>query len=55
MNLPRAICFNLSKRLVLSRHPGDAGENPSTFDVDMYSQWRESELLKQFADDHRAI
>lgn len=43
-----ALCFNLSKRLVLSRRPGEAGENPATADVISYHNWRAGELRGQF-------
>lgn len=55
MSLSQAICFNLSKRLVLARQPGDAGENPSTFDANVYHEWRVSELQKQFAAHFNAL
>jgi len=48
MSLMSEICFRLSRRLVLARQPGDAGENPATFDAAAYHDWRVSELRGQF-------
>lgn len=50
MNLSRTLCFNLSKRKVLARLPGAAGENPATFDAGDYHRWRVNELQRQFTD-----
>src|SRR5262245_61885140 len=54
MNLSRNLCFNLSKRMVLARRLGEAGENPATFDAGVYHQWRMSELQRQFNDHFEA-
>lgn len=42
------ICFRLSRRRVLSRKTGDAGENAATFDPVAYRAWRSHELRTQF-------
>ncbi len=42
------LCFRLSKRCVLARQTGDAGENAATFDPRAYHQWRAAELRQQF-------
>lgn len=42
------ICFRLSRRMVLARQPGEAGENPASFDANAYHDWRVNELRKQF-------
>ena len=44
----REICFQLSKRRVLTRQPGEAGENVATFDPRAYHEWRAAELREQF-------
>lgn len=44
------ICFRLSRRRVLARSAGDAGQNAATFDADAYRGWRWRELEKQFHD-----
>lgn len=50
MSLSHALCFNLAKRMVLARRPGEAGENPATFEAGVYHHWRMKELQKQFTD-----
>jgi SAM-dependent methyltransferase len=48
------ICFYLSKKRVLSRAIGDAGENPATFEGKSYQAWRSSELFNQFSNNFNA-
>lgn len=48
MSIISDICFYLSKKRVLSRSSGNAGETPSTFDSKSYRAWRASELSSQF-------
>jgi len=48
MKLMGAVCFVLSRRVVLGRKTGAAGENPATFDRTAYQQWRAAELRAQF-------
>jgi SAM-dependent methyltransferase len=50
MSLAQTLCFKLSKRMVLARRLGEAGENPATFDPGVYHGWRVKELQKQFTD-----
>jgi len=50
MRFISTICFEISKRLILKRQTGDAGENPATFDKNTYQKWREDELTQQFTD-----
>lgn len=48
MSIAEDICFKLSRRRVLARRTGDAGENAATFDPAVYRAWRAAELKKQF-------
>ena len=48
MGMMDELCFRLSRRRVLSREAGDAGENAATFDGEAYRDWRSSELRGQF-------
>jgi SAM-dependent methyltransferase len=42
------LCFALSRRMVLDRKTGAAGENPATFSRTAYQEWRAAELRGQF-------
>ena len=44
------ICFALSKRMVLRRDAGSAGNTDATFDEEAYQAWRAEELEGQFDD-----
>ena len=46
MSLAGTLCYQLAKRVVLTRRTGAAGENPHTFDLATYQQWREAELSR---------
>lgn len=48
MTIAETLCFQLSKRKVLSRQLGEAGAHPATFDAGDYQSWRTSELVGQF-------
>jgi SAM-dependent methyltransferase len=48
MYIQRELCFQISKRMVLSRKTGAAGQNAATFDSSAYQTWRQSELKSQF-------
>ena len=53
MSLAGTLCYSLAKRMVLTRRTGAAGENPATFDLATYQQWREAELRAQFTEHFR--
>ncbi len=42
------LCFRWSRRKVLRRRRGEAGENAATFDPSAYESWRRQELERQF-------
>ncbi len=48
MGLGAEICFRWSRRKVLTRRQGQAGENAATFDSSAYEAWRRQELERQF-------
>jgi ubiquinone/menaquinone biosynthesis C-methylase UbiE len=53
MSLAGTLCYNLAKRRVLTRTTGAAGENPHTFDLAKYQEWRDNELRDQFTQHFR--
>jgi ubiquinone/menaquinone biosynthesis C-methylase UbiE len=55
MGIATEICFGLSRKKVLNRRTGAAGENPATFASSAYQTWRTSELCSQFAQNFDAV
>jgi ubiquinone/menaquinone biosynthesis C-methylase UbiE len=53
MSLAGTLCYNLSKRIVLTRRSGAVGENPASFDLAKYQEWRDEELRTQFTEHFR--
>ena len=47
MRLADAVCFNLARYRISTRKAGDAGENPWSFDIDSYIEWRTADLRRQ--------
>lgn len=48
MGLPSSLLFRLSRKRVLARGMGAAGQRESTFDADDYDVWRADELSRQY-------